>query len=403
MSVELRCVGRRCRSTAACRTRRTRSTRRSSGTTRPKGRLRRRSAPLLTHGRASPWRSLSAVYLRGCVMRPGVALCVCSLGCSPPRQISDSGFGAYEVSLAAWNDGLAVAWYDTRHGTPRSTCARSTDGRNAGAELRLTTTPTSRTKPTSRRSRTRSRSRGTRRRTRRCAARATRRVVARRHAEWSAPIAVGTGEQPQSRRAQLRRRVVLRLDRGRCRRLRNRLGRLVGARRPPARRAGRLGAASETTWNLNAAIGESGAASWCSTRKPGHAGRRAVPRDARRRPRHARAAERRRRRSLEVSRHRARGRDARVDVVRRARRKQRGISGGRAFVELLSSIEPLVAVSRNTPGASIGAYVAWNRRPNRARMVRRQRRQLRGYFQSFDAAGNPLAPSAGSARRRPAR
>ena len=37
------------------------------------------------------------------------------LGCSP-RQISDSGFGAYEVSLAAWSDGLAIAWYDTRDG-----------------------------------------------------------------------------------------------------------------------------------------------------------------------------------------------------------------------------------------------------------------------------------------------
>ena len=61
------------------------------------------------------------------------------LGCSPPRQISDSGFGAYEVSLAAWNDGLAVAWYDTRHGNAEI-YVRSLDenGRNAGAELRLT-------------------------------------------------------------------------------------------------------------------------------------------------------------------------------------------------------------------------------------------------------------------------
>ncbi len=36
--------------------------------------------------------------------------------CDAPRQISDSGFGAYEVSLATRADGFAVAWYDTRAG-----------------------------------------------------------------------------------------------------------------------------------------------------------------------------------------------------------------------------------------------------------------------------------------------
>jgi hypothetical protein len=36
--------------------------------------------------------------------------------CAPPRQISDSGFGAYEVSLAVFDDGRALAWYDLRHG-----------------------------------------------------------------------------------------------------------------------------------------------------------------------------------------------------------------------------------------------------------------------------------------------
>ena len=65
---------------------------------------------------------------------------VAALGCSP-RQISDSGFGAYEVSLAAWNDGLAIAWYDTRNGNAE-VYVRTLDGeaRETGEELRLTTT-----------------------------------------------------------------------------------------------------------------------------------------------------------------------------------------------------------------------------------------------------------------------
>jgi hypothetical protein len=62
-------------------------------------------------------------------------------GCSPPRQISDSGFGAFEVSLAAWSDGLAVAWYDTRDGNAEVYVRRlDAEGRSAGPELRITTT-----------------------------------------------------------------------------------------------------------------------------------------------------------------------------------------------------------------------------------------------------------------------
>ena len=61
-------------------------------------------------------------------------------GCSP-RQISDSGFGAYEVSLARSDDELAVAWYDTRNGNAEVYVrALDADGHEAGPELRLTTT-----------------------------------------------------------------------------------------------------------------------------------------------------------------------------------------------------------------------------------------------------------------------
>lgn len=66
---------------------------------------------------------------------------VAAAGCSAPNQVSDSGFGAYEVSLAAWNDGLAVAWYDTRDGNGEVYVRRlDADGNAVGAELRLTTT-----------------------------------------------------------------------------------------------------------------------------------------------------------------------------------------------------------------------------------------------------------------------
>jgi hypothetical protein len=69
------------------------------------------------------------------------AAVVTLLGCSPPRQITDSGAGAYEVSLSAWSDGLAVAWYDTRDGNAEVYFRElDADGREAGPELRLTTT-----------------------------------------------------------------------------------------------------------------------------------------------------------------------------------------------------------------------------------------------------------------------
>lgn len=71
----------------------------------------------------------------------GLAALAAAAACTP-RQLSDSGFGAYEVSLAVWRDGLAVAWYDTRDGNAEVYVRRlDADGRAAGPELRLTTTP----------------------------------------------------------------------------------------------------------------------------------------------------------------------------------------------------------------------------------------------------------------------
>jgi hypothetical protein len=70
-------------------------------------------------------------------------LLLLSCGCGEaPRVISSSGTGAYEAALATFNDAVAVAWYDTRHGNA-DIFARFLDGDGlfAGDELRLTTGP----------------------------------------------------------------------------------------------------------------------------------------------------------------------------------------------------------------------------------------------------------------------
>lgn len=57
-------------------------------------------------------------------------------------QISDSGFGAYEVSLAVLPRGLAVAWYDTRDGNAEIYVRLLDDeGEPAGPPERLTHDP----------------------------------------------------------------------------------------------------------------------------------------------------------------------------------------------------------------------------------------------------------------------
>jgi hypothetical protein len=77
---------------------------------------------------------------RLCAAAAAVAALGGSLGaCDGPRQISDSGFGAYEVSLATWTDSFTVAWYDTRDGNAE-VYVRALDaaGKEIGAESRLT-------------------------------------------------------------------------------------------------------------------------------------------------------------------------------------------------------------------------------------------------------------------------
>ena len=62
--------------------------------------------------------------------------------CNQPQQVSSSGYGAYEVSLASWGESaLALVWYDTRDGNAEI-YARFIEGtgRPIGVDYRLTHT-----------------------------------------------------------------------------------------------------------------------------------------------------------------------------------------------------------------------------------------------------------------------
>ena len=71
-------------------------------------------------------------------------VCAVLAACGPrPQQISASGLGAYEVSASTWPDGLVVAWYDTRDGNAEIYVRLlDADGQPAGDERRLTQTDT---------------------------------------------------------------------------------------------------------------------------------------------------------------------------------------------------------------------------------------------------------------------
>src|SRR6185295_10013734 len=69
------------------------------------------------------------------------ALALATCACNAPKQVSGSGFGAYEVSLAAWDDGLAIGWYDTRDGNAEIYVRMlDADKSMQGGELRMTYT-----------------------------------------------------------------------------------------------------------------------------------------------------------------------------------------------------------------------------------------------------------------------
>ena len=66
-------------------------------------------------------------------------LALALIGGDEPRQISQSGRGAFEASLTPTGDGFVAAWYDTRDGHPEIYSRRlDRQGQPNGPEIRLT-------------------------------------------------------------------------------------------------------------------------------------------------------------------------------------------------------------------------------------------------------------------------
>jgi hypothetical protein len=315
------------------------------------------------------------------------------LGCSPPRQISDSGFGAYEVSLAAWNDGLAVAWYDTRHGNAEI-YVRSLDenGRNAGAELRLTNTPAESYEAD-------------------IAPLEDAFAIAwyeKAHdgamsaqlgvwsrdgtPKWAVPI---TGGAANSRNPIVRRFgdalfcAWIEADADDYEFVWGGWWGLDGhARGAPVR----LGAAGETTWNLNAAVAASGEA-WVAF--DAEAGTRveelflATLIDGRATLARISADDGVRSKYPDIALEDARGALTWFDERDGNREVYLAVAPAQ---ELLTSVEGRGRRVTLTPGASIGAYVAWNRDRVGLAWSDDSSGNYEVFFQPFDAAGNPLAP-----------
>jgi len=85
-------------------------------------------------------RLAEAVSVTAPLVLAAAALAACADG--GPQRVSESGFGAFEVSLAVQPHRIAVAWYDTRDGNAEI-YVRLLDGqgRPTGAEHRLTDDP----------------------------------------------------------------------------------------------------------------------------------------------------------------------------------------------------------------------------------------------------------------------
>jgi hypothetical protein len=314
-------------------------------------------------------------------------------GCSP-RQISDSGFGAYEVSLAAWSDGLALAWYDTRDGNPEI-YVRSLDaeGRKSGPELRLTTTAAASYEadiaslPDGFAIAWYEKEEGG-------AMRAQLGVWRRDGTRvWSTPVSVGAGS---SRNA-----IVRRLgDELFCAWIEaddkgaelvwggwwNLAGQSLG---PPVR----LGAAGETTWNLNAAIAPTGEA-WVvfDARADTRVEELFVAKLAKFRATLARVTAddgiRSKYPDLAIS---ADGRAAITWFDERDDNREVYLAAGSAD-ELLLPVEERARRVTTTPGASIGAYVAWNGDRIGLAWSDDSSGNYEVFFQSFDSGVSPVAP-----------
>ncbi|MGE0445152.1 MAG: hypothetical protein AB7P99_07975 [Vicinamibacterales bacterium] len=85
----------------------------------------------------APRLKLAGRPFTGCLLALALAC-----GARDPHEISQSGAGAHEVSLAVVDDGFVASWYDDRDGNAEIYIRRlDAAGDPAGPELRLTTDP----------------------------------------------------------------------------------------------------------------------------------------------------------------------------------------------------------------------------------------------------------------------
>jgi hypothetical protein len=314
-------------------------------------------------------------------------------GCSP-RQITDSGFGAFEVSLAASDDELAVAWYDTRDGNAE-VYVRSleADGHKQGPELRLTTTAAESFEPD-------------------IAlvpgvfaiawyekaqdgAMRAQLGVWRRDGTpvWSRPLAVGAGS---SRNAIVRRRgdelfcAWIEADEERHEFVWGGWWSLAGQ---PLGVPVRLGAAADTTYNLNAAISPTGEA-WVvfDARAETRVDELFVATLAESRATVARLTgdDGIRSKYPDIG-FTPDGRAALTWFDERDGNREVYLAAGRAD-ELRLPIEERALRVTTTDGASIGAYLAWNGARIGLAWSDDSSGNYEVFFQPFDAAGSPLEP-----------
>jgi hypothetical protein len=317
-----------------------------------------------------------------------------AVGCSPP-QISDSGFGAFEVSLAAWNDGLAVAWYDTRDGNAE-VYVRMLDaaGRAAGPEHRLTATAAEsyeadiaalpdafavawyEKEPSG-------------------ALRAQLGVWRRDGtAMWQVPVAAGPGS---SRNPIVRSSgdalfcAWLEAAHGGAEAVWGGWWSLDGR---PLGAPVRLGSAGETTWNLNAALAPTGEA-WVVF--DARAATRveelftAVLADGRATTARLTADDGVRSKYPDLA-FDAAGRAALTWFDERDGNREVYLASAMSPDELLLPIEERARRITTTPGASIGAYLAWNGERIGLAWSDDSSGNYEVFFQAFDAAANPAAP-----------
>ena len=299
------------------------------------------------------------------------------------------------MSLAVWNDGLAVAWYDTRDGNAE-VYVRSLDGdgRETGAELRLTTTAAESYEADI----TPLPDRFAVAWYEKDADGATRAQLGVWERDgtpvWSTPVAVGAGS---SRNAIVRRRgdelfcAWIEADEEGHELVWGGWWSLAGR---PLGAPVRLGAAADTTWNLNAAIAPTGEA-WVVF--DARAGTRveelfvATLDESRATLTRLTADDGIRSKYPDLA-FTSDGRAAIAWYDERDGNREVYLAAG-AAEDLLRPIDERARRGTTTPGASIGAYLAWNGDRIGLAWCDDSSGNYEVFFQSFDAGGNPAAPA----------